>query len=181
MIPSISKCIGCFSKQVKGTRGDPLSQLCLGCRTRSGVARIKKYEEETKKWLTEAGLHWSYTNTKLPCATTTRFPDFVFATGKEWVVILEIDENQHRFYNEKCEIARLSELMDSKSEGSLHVVRFNPNSKSTTKEELLAALRDAIATNYGVLHDTGCAVQYLGYSADRITSLDQLTCELQQS
>ena len=181
MIPSLKKCIGCFSTQVKGTRGDPLSQLCSGCRTRSGVARIKKYEEKTKKWLTEAGLHWSYTNTKLPCATTTRFPDFVFATGKEWVVILEIDENQHRFYNEKCEITRLSELMDSKSEGSLHVVRFNPNNKSTTKEELLAALRDAIATNYGVLHDTGCAVQYLGYSADRITSLDQLTCELQQS
>ena len=181
MIPSLKKCIGCFSKLVNGTRGDPLSQLCSGCRTRSGVAHIKKYEEQTIEWLTEAGLLWSYSNTKLPCATTTRFPDFVFATGKEWVVILEIDENQHRFYNEKCEIARLSELMDSKSEGSLHVVRFNPNNPKSTKKELLAALREAIATNYGVLHDTGCAVQYLGYSVDRIASLDQLTCELQQT
>ena len=59
--------------------------------------------------------------------------------------------------------------------------RFNPNNPKSTKEELLAALRDAIATNYGVLHDTGCAVQYLGYSVDRIASLDQLTCELQQT
>ena len=130
-------------------------------------------------WLEEAELHWSYTNIKLPCAPTTRFADLVFITIGTWVVILEIDENEHRNYILKCEIARVSELMDSIHARSLHVIRFNPHGKSS-KEELLLAIKDAISTDYGVLHDSGCVIQYLGYSQNRIAALEELTCEMQK-
>ena len=131
------------------------------------------------RWLTDADLQWTYENKKLPCAPTLRFPDFVFVAIGGWVVILEVDENEHRYYLQSCEIARLSELMDSISCEYLHVIRFNPHGKAT-KEELIAAIREAVSTNYGVLHDTGCAVQYIGYSEDRVISLDQLSCDLQK-
>ncbi len=158
---------------------NPNSQLCADCRDDHRVSHFKKFEVEIALWLEESGLNWSYSNKKLPSAPTTRYPDFVFATLLGHIVILEVDEHQHSSYISKCEIARLSELMDSINGASLHVIRYNPHSK-VTRDELFTAITNAIETDFGALHDSGCAVQYLGYSEDRIIHLDELTCELQK-
>ena len=150
----------------------------MKCKDRSGIIRIKKHEEEAKKWLKAAGLIWSYMNQELPCSPTLRFPDFVFITVGDWVVILEIDENEHRYYLQKCEIARISELVEGCDGKCLHVIRFNPHGKAT-KDQLIAAIREACTTNFGIMHDYGCAVEYLGYSENRVMSLDQLMCDMQ--
>ena len=71
-------------------------------------------------WLDEHGLHWSYSNKKLPCA-------------RRRVVLPEVDEHEHRDYNVSCEVARISEMMDSVGHVNLHVVRFNPNEVGDTK------------------------------------------------
>jgi len=42
-------------------------------------------------------------------------------------------------------------------------------------------LQTALSTNLGKFNDTGCVIQYVGYSEYRIQHLDQLTCELQIS
>ena len=131
-------------------------------------------------WLDEHGLHWSYSNKKLPCAPTTRYPDYLFVTSEEHVVLLEVDEREHRNYNVSCEVTRISEMMDSIGHANLHVIRFNPNEVGVTTEtrrsRVLGALDDAIKTNFGCFNDSGCVVQYIGYSHDRVEELDKITC-----
>ena len=132
-------------------------------------------------WLDEAGLVWSHSNKKLPCAPTTRYPDYLFV-ALEHCVLLEVDEHEHERYDPKCEIARISELMDSIDYKSLHVIRYNPHEKGSTerrKQEILRVIKDALATNFGAMNDSGCVVQYVGYSNDRIQMLDQLSCTMQ--
>jgi hypothetical protein len=68
--------------------------------------------------------------------------------------------------------------MDSVGSMNLHVVRFNPHGK-VKKEVLMTALKYAISTNLARFNDTGCVVQYVGYSVDKILELDNLACGLQ--
>ena len=151
------------------------------CRDEYDISDRKKFEQQMETWLKDRGLHWSYSNKKLPCAPTTRYPDYLFVASTEHVVLLEVDENEHRNYIASCEVARISEIMDSIGHANLHVIRFNPHAATTTKkQQVLDALDTAIKTNFGRLNDTGCVVQYVGYSRDRLEELDQLTCDLQQ-
>ena len=181
LLPSSKKCKGCCSKLVNPIPGVPSTSLCATCRDEYGVSSRKKWEEQTEIWLNESGLLWSYCNKKLPCAPTTRYPDYMFV-AREHCVLLEVDEQEHERYNPKCEIARISELMDSIDFKSLHVIRYNPHAPGSTadrKATLLQAIRDALATNFGVLNESGCVVQYQGYSQDRIVQLDALSCAMQ--
>ena len=73
-------------------------------------------------------------------------------------------------------------MMDSIQCKSLHVIRYNPHAPGSTaerKDTLLKAVRDALATNFGAMHDSGCMVQYIGYSQDRVAMLDELSCGMQ--
>jgi len=150
---------------------------------RSAKLRRKIWEEQTEAWLAEAGLVWSHSGKKLPCAPTTRYPDYLFV-APEHAVLLEVDENEHEYYNTECEVTRISELMDSIDCMNLHVIRYNPHeegvSEADRKKKLLAALLAALATNFGSMNDAGAVVQYLGYSEDRVEMLDELVCQMQQ-
>jgi len=145
------------------------------------VKTTKKWETQTESWFDEAGLTWSHSNKKLPCAVSTRYPDYLFVADQH-CVLCEVDENEHHRYNARCEISRLSELQDSISCLNLHVIRYNPNAKGSTearKQQLIEAIQDAIRTNFATFTDTGVVVQYLGYAADRIVYLDNLECSMQ--
>ena len=95
---------------------------------------------------------------------------------------MQLDEFQHRSNAVQCEVARLSEIMDSVGGLNLHVIRFNPHaaawrsSPGRQKEALLAALKTALASNFGRLQDSGCCVEYLGYSDNRIKALEDVPC-----
>ena len=39
---------------------------------------------------------------------------------------------------------------------------------ANTTDDVLPIIRETMATNYGMYNDTGCVVQYVGYSKDRI-------------
>ena len=136
-------------------------------------------------WLEEERLHWSYRSHRLPCAPTTRYPDYLFVSpAGEHVVLLEVDENEHRHYNAECEITRVSEIMDSIDAQNLHVIRFNPHSIGLSGLEkrsiVMVAIHDAIRTNFARFNDTGCVIQYIGYSDDRVAALDAIACRLQE-
>lgn len=184
LIPSAHKCIGCCSKLVNRVPGVPSSHLCADCRSEYGVAAIKKFEIQMEAWLDEETIHWSYSNKKLPCAPTTRYPDYLVVASTEHVVLIEVDENEHVNYNQQCEITRISEIMDSIDCLNLHVIRFNPNAPGSTdlkRVAVIEAIRTAIGTNFGSLNDTGCVVQYIGYNEDRVAALDQLSCQMQDT
>ena len=147
------------------------------------VRRVKIWEKQMERWLDEAGLIWSHSQKKLSCALTIRFPDYLFVTPNGHVVLLEVDENQHSGRDKLCEIARISEIMDSISHANLHVIRYNPHGKGETedkKKEVIAAIREACAHNLAKFSDSGCVVQYIGYTQNRVVMLDQLTCDLQE-
>ena len=171
LIPSSSKCPICCSKLVKRNRYDPLSAYCSGCRC--GVpTRIRRFELKMENLLNSSGLHWSYRDKKLPCAPTTRYPDFMFVASNEHVVLLEVDENQHRSYDVGCEVARLSEIMDSIDFMNMHVVRYNPHS-DVSEVRLINVIQEAIFANRGIDSECGCVVQYLGYSDERVFELEK--------
>lgn len=133
-------------------------------------------------WLTEEKLWWSYTNKKLPCAPTLRYPDYLFCCT-DHAVLLEVDEHEHTNYNATCEIARLSEIMDSINHKCLHVIRYNPHSLGNTegkRKRIIDTLRDAMSTNLGRYNDSGCVVQYVGYSENRINQLEDISCRSQK-
>ena len=142
--------------------------------------REKKYELEVASWLDAANLIYSYSNVKLPCAPTTRFPDFLFV-AEEHCVLLEVDEREHRANEAKCEVARLSELQDALGLAGLHVIRYNPHSKLLldARAEVVHAVQRALACNYTTCDDTACVVEYLGYSNQRMLSLREAECYLQ--
>jgi hypothetical protein len=98
--------------------------------------------------------------------------------------LVEVDEHMHSGYDKSCEVSRLSELMDSIDHKCMHVIRYNPHSTATTTEErnrhLLTSITNALKTNLGQFNNTGCVVEYIGYTEDRIAALDELSCVLQQ-
>lgn len=181
LISSTHKCRTCMSKQVHRTPNDPDSHLCAGCRIAyGGIARVKKFELRMSALLDKHQLYHSLTNKKLPCAPTTRYPDYVFVPSvTDHIVILEVDENEHKAYVPQCEISRISELSDSVNAKNLHMIRYNPHCKDITDDMLINAIKNALKTNYAQYNDTGVVVQYIGYSNDRIIALDQLTCDMQ--
>ena len=139
------------------------------------------------KWLEDAGVWYSYRNKKLPCAPTTRFPDFAFVAEEGHVVVLEVDENAHKDYNERCEVARIQELMDVRDVRSLHILRYNPHAfenleEDVRKYDIIKVLQEALASNACVNRKskTATVIDYIGYTDDRITQLEDLFITMQK-
>jgi very-short-patch-repair endonuclease len=168
---------------VKRVCGLEESHFCAPCRVSQGYqqfVREKQYELAVAQWLTEEGLHFSYSNRKLPCARTTRFPDFLFV-AEEHCVLLEVDEHEHRANAAQCEVARLSELQDALKTTGLHVIRYNPHSHALqdARNAVVEAVKTALAHNFTTSNDTACVVEYLGYSERRLLTLQEAECYLQ--
>ena len=191
LVPSHNKCVVGCGKKAKRIKDVPSSQYCATCRHEYGVGpkgRRKIFEEQMETWLAEENIRCTLSGKKIPCAPTTRYPDYLFLALLGHCVLLEVDENEHEFYSQKCEITRISEiaLALSREHGSisLHVIRYNPQAKGKTtqerREEIISVIRDALAYNFGQHNDTGIVVQYVGYSRDRIDALDQVSCDLQR-
>ena len=109
-----------------------------------------------------------------------RYQDYMFCLDQH-CVLLEVDEHAHAGYDPKCEVARISEIIDSiPACMNLHVIRYNPHgSYDDMRGTLLRTVLDALSTNMGRFNDTGCVVQYVGYTQDRVVRLDCLACILQ--
>lgn len=178
---SLSRCMLCKTTSVNGRKGNEESQICAQCKPRR--VYLRRHEEQMKAWLKEADIIYTYHNKKLPCAKTIRYPDFTFTPSAEHVVILEVDENEHRCYNSSCEIKRISELYDSVPNQNLHMIRFNPDEKGVSKREkkakIMQALRTSFANNIAANSDAGCVVEYIGYSVRRVVKMEELFKQLQ--
>ncbi len=70
-------------------------------------------------------------------------PD-VFFDLPSHCVIVEIDENQHRAYEESCECARLCEIVSGIGGRSVIVIRFNPDVTRKAGKPLPLTMGDKI-------------------------------------
>jgi Fe-S cluster biosynthesis and repair protein YggX len=64
-----------------------------------------------------------------------RRPDVFFELNKHCLIV-EVDENQHRNYEDNCECARISEIVGSIGGKSVIFIRFNPD-KTKNKGKIL--------------------------------------------
>lgn len=64
-----------------------------------------------------------------PCKSSGRKPDVLIDMG-EWVVIVEVDERQHRqqIYKGSCENKRIMQIFDDAGRRPIVFIRFNPDS-----------------------------------------------------
>jgi len=100
------------------------------------------------------------------------------------MLIIEVDENQHRRYEPSCEFERLQDIQDV-HKGSLYVVRYNPDQKQGLDEEKLAEFADHLIAilegGYKKAVNTfgGLWCEYHGYTDKRIETLDRAWFESQ--
>ncbi|GAQ90999.1 hypothetical virus protein [Klebsormidium nitens] len=142
---------------------------CYECRERTA---LKRWEKQTTRWLN--GLSW-YCDETLPCAremsTRTKScikrPDYVFVLESH-VVVLEVDEDYHRYYNVACEVDRMGKIKDL-IRLPIHFVRFNPAQRRYPLLEDL--LRHLFANPKGAQNAAGMMVHFVGYPEERMQEL----------
>ena len=100
---------------------------CRGCQT--GNEYRHRFEEMVYGYLDthpdERFRHFSYQDTALPCAPTQRRPDRVYIL-EDRMVVLEVDEGAHRFYQRDCEVVRILEVHEQGRGLPMMMIRFNP-------------------------------------------------------
>lgn len=123
--------------------------------------------------LIEWEFHWSTHDSAIPCAPQgcKKRPDFVFYTDK-WIVVLECDEDYHRYYEISCEISRIGILKDQLKLPML-LIRFNPDKADYATLERV--LRDNLTINAFNLanNEYGVHIMYIGYPEDRVHELNE--------
>jgi hypothetical protein len=102
---------------------------------RDDTYKHKGFEWQVRKSLEDHDdlKNFTYTDTALPCTakknSNVRRADFVYVL-KDRVVILEVDENEHRYNIPECERKREQQLADSVTAGMyVVVIRYNPMAK----------------------------------------------------
>lgn len=137
--------------------------LCWTCR--KGTQRIKQYENMVEEFLQRGGIDdsqderlgmWSLRDQKIPCADHQRRPDFVWCLEKH-LVVLEVDEHAHRYYNTNCERYRLIQLLEAFECKPYHVVRLNPTNKAMTR------LKETLLTLFQLPPERPIQLHFLGY------------------
>jgi hypothetical protein len=93
---------------------------------------------------------------------SNRRPDVFFELPKHCVIV-EIDENQHKSYQEICECARINEIVNSIGGKSVIFVRYNPDKTYNKKKEVkieqlekLSVLIKTIKEELSKDHDKFC-------------------------
>jgi hypothetical protein len=115
--------------------------LCRECR---GLQKwTKAYEMEVAGFFDENELFYSLHDRKGPYnrEETNSRADFVFDDNDAPnLVIVEVDENQHRDRELKCEIARMADLRDQHPGRPIICIRYNPirSSHTSTDQKLIA-------------------------------------------
>ena len=136
---NMPKCQSCVYVNVKSK-----ADRCKSCMDHNSKNNF--LENSVKSYLLgEADLkNFTYSNVSLPCSETNRKPDFCYVL-EDRVVVVEVDENEHRYNSTECEIRREQEILESiPQQLYLVVIRFNPNPKRCDIWTATSRLGDAI-------------------------------------
>jgi hypothetical protein len=96
------------------------------------------------------------------------YPDFSFVLFDRNVFV-EVDENQHQYYNQECELARLDLLAYGTDRDAIPttVIRFNPHNLDFTLVAMIKSLIQTVKTelNRPLLVKQGINVIYMFYKS----------------
>ena len=177
--------------------------MCADCRGHTKEHHEK--EMQVQRALDKHGTlrHYSSRDRAHPCSKAEEIrlfrADFCWEL-EDVVVILEVDEEAHRRYIARCELARLTDLQ-AVFKKAIRVIRYNPDAAwvrlgkrkrgavdgdrhDFCAELVLAAIQDAgaaIFSDANVVVHGGGAIQivYAGYPADTIDNLWETLVEME--
>ena len=172
-------CVNCQRTNV----GTPDAQ-CAAC-SKSAVKNTF-LENTVKQYLNQHADLALYTHADkaLPCAPTRRRPDFYYVL-EDRVVVLEVDESEHRYNTTECETRREYELLYAiPPEKRLVIVRFNPNPSRSDMfqafERLGTKLRQSFVTDDVKYTDDGILRIFINYTSARKRKLASAVAEDQR-
>jgi len=115
--------------------------ICKDCRRLSNKKEwaIVRY---IKKHIKKSFFHNSSQPVK---ECSNRRPDIFFELDTH-IVIVEIDENQHKSYLQSCEYARICEMVGSIGGKPVIIIRYNPDKIYHKKKEIKFSLEDKLET-----------------------------------
>lgn len=101
--------------------------LCQGCKDYDSPKIVHAKELRVAKVLEAAGIETSQADAPVEWGCSKKRPDFIIDAPLGFVIVLEVDENQHHSYARECEMARMGQI--SQDLGGLPVifVRYNPD------------------------------------------------------
>jgi hypothetical protein len=111
-------------------------------------------------------------------------PDILIASP-ELSIMVECDENEHKYYNKSCELARMDTLLHELEDSKRRIIiRWNPDSYSiegvkqkTTRKERLEKLKQLILDIIHGKVNVNTLVYYMFYSDDNVNITDIQTKE----
>lgn len=114
-------CMKCGIAQVKRK-----FDMCASCDTKNKrPTRVR--ENRVANAFREAGVAWTAWNKQLTERACGLYrPDFVFDAGTH-VVIVEVDEDQHKAYDPACENKRMMDVFNSFGGTRVVFIRWNPD------------------------------------------------------
>lgn len=100
--------------------------VCRFCEPTTFKNYVKRKENRVRLLLEKNGLCFTHADKIVDAKCGLERPDFVFEMATH-VVILEVDENQHKSYPCECEQVRMVNV--TQAYGGLHVfwIRYNPD------------------------------------------------------
>jgi hypothetical protein len=78
---------------------------------------------------------FEYNTSKMLQGCSQKRPDVYFELNKHCVIV-EIDENQHKAYDDLCECSRINEIVNGIGGKSVIMIRYNPDKIKNNKKEI---------------------------------------------
>ena len=117
----------CFTRAIKH-----FDYYCMKCfqhkyPNHELVRNFKTRESEVVKFISNEFPDYSWILDKMiDGGCSGKRPDILLDLGFR-MLIIEIDENQHKIYGFPCEISRLNQLWEDSAKREMIVIRFNPD------------------------------------------------------
>lgn len=103
--------------------------ICSDCRT----IQCKKEYSIVRHLRRVMKTEFEYNNSSMLQGCSKKRPDIFFDLPKHCIVV-EIDEDQHKRYDESCECSRINEIVNSIGGRSITFIRYNPDIVKHKKE-----------------------------------------------
>jgi very-short-patch-repair endonuclease len=87
--------------------------------------------------------NFEYNSSKMLQGCSKKRPDIFFELFNHCVIV-EIDENQHKPYEDVCECSRINEIVNGICGMSVIIIRFNPDKITNNKQEVKISLLDRL-------------------------------------
>ena len=113
--------------------------ICKECKKRS----TKKEWAIVKHLRKNIDTKFEYNSSKMLQGCSKRRPDVYFELST-YCLIVEIDEHQHRTYEDICECSRINEIVNGIGGKSVIILRFNPDTTKHKGKRLKLKLSDKI-------------------------------------